>query len=277
MLSREDAARLLDDGGGDPEAVPRVEWEPFFEWLCANWKAGQHVSIFGPNQIAGKTHMIRYGLLPCWQRYFVLILQFKPRDPAMVGMGHEIKHFPTKLDRVQYDTRKYDSPKWDKDPEWFRLRLPAYRWSANGGREGQSYRTARRMAGEAIDKAYWQGQVVLVVDEVRAIAETKQPHLGLEAPLENVWQRGATQPVTLIAATQQPANAPSSMYDQAHFVLLGKFLDIGRHERLSEIGGNTALIKATLPDLEPHEFLFIDRTNGEMCRISAPPAPAQRK
>ena len=145
MLSQREAADLLGESPSTAGPVPRIEWESFYGWLCDNWKAGQHVSIFAPNQL-GKTHMIRYGLLPCWQKYFVLIVQFKPKDPALAGLGRQIRHFPNRLDRLPYETRGLNSPKWEKDPEWFRLRLPGYRWSANGGREGQSYRSARRLA-----------------------------------------------------------------------------------------------------------------------------------
>src|SRR5437016_9003059 len=154
MLSQREAARFLGEDDNNDGLVPRVEWEPFFLWLCANWQAGEHVSIIAPTG-AGKTHLVRYGLLPCWQRYPVLIVQFKPRDPALAGLGREVKHFPSRIDRLPYETRRFDSPKWQTDPEWFRLRLPSYRFSTRG--EPASYRQARRMGGEAVDRSYWQG------------------------------------------------------------------------------------------------------------------------
>ena len=274
-LTQQEAAQFLDEPDIDP--VPRVEWEPFFDWLCGVWETGMHVSIVSPTG-SGKTHLIRYGLLPCWQRYPVLIIQFKPKnhkDASLRGLGRPIDHFPNRLDRLPYDTRKMDSPKWDKDPEWFRLQLPSYRFSSRG--EPAGYRRARDVAGGAMDRSFWDGGWVLVVDEVRAVAEHKQPSLGLEPVLENAWQRGRTQPLTIVAATQQPANVPSSFYDQPSFIFLGKTLDVGRHERLAEIGGDTPLIKATLPTLDQHEFLFIQRSTGEMCRVQAPPAGGSAK
>ncbi len=267
MLSRADAAALLDDGQAE-EAVPRVPWEEFYAWLCDVWEAGEHISIISPTG-SGKTHLIRYGLLPCWQRYPVMLLQFKPKDSALRGLGREIKHFPTRLDRLPYDTRGKDSKKWATDPEWFRLRLPGYRFSTRA--EPPSYRQARRIAGEAVDRSYFQGEWVLVIDEVRAISEHKQPALGLDAVLENAWQRGRSQPLTIIAATQQPANVPSSFYDQPWGVFIGKMLDAGRFERLAEIGGNTGAIKATLPSLQQDDFLFIHRPTGEMVVTTVPP------
>jgi len=268
MLSRADAAALLEDEPNDNTGVARVPWEDFYAWLCDNWQAGDHVSLIAPTG-AGKTHVIRYGLLPCWQRYPVLILQFKPKDSALRGLGREIKHFPNRLDRLPYETRGLNSPKWKTDPEWFRLRLPGYRFSTRA--EPPSYRQARRLAGEAVDRSYWQGEWVLVIDEVRAISEARQPSLGLEAVLENAWQRGRSQPLTIVAATQQPANAPRSFFDQPWMIGIMKMLDAGRFERLAEIGGNTAAIKATLPTLRQDEILFIHRPSGELIITEVPP------
>jgi hypothetical protein len=268
VLSQREAAALLDEEPDNESIAPRVEWEDFDAWLCDSWQAGDHFSIVAPTG-AGKTFLIRYGLLPCWRRYPVFVVQCKPKDPDMKGLGREVKHFPTKLDRLPYETRGYDSKKWDTDPEWFRLRVPAYRYSSRG--EPAGHRHAKQLVGGAIDRSFWQGEWVLVIDEVRAIAEPRQPSLGLEPVLENAWQRGRTQPLTIVAATQQPANVPSSFYDQPTFVAIGKMLDVGRFERLGEIGGDTKAIKAILPTLQQDEFLIIHRPTGEMIVTEVPP------
>lgn len=248
--------------------VPRIPWPVHERWLDENWKAGGHVSIFAPND-GGKTHLIRRGLIKFWQRYPVLIVQYKRNDPALDGFGKMVREFPGADQRVRYQLRGVDHPKWATDPEWFRLKLPPYRWTARRG-ASPTYETARRLCGEAIDRCYREGGWVLVIDEVRRVADPRPPGLGLEAPLENIWQAGRSEPVTLIGATQQPASAPSSMYDQPALVYLGRTLDVGRHERLGEIGGNTKLIKATLPTLKNHEFLFVHRQSGEMAIVKAP-------
>src|ERR1700687_5349397 len=106
---------------------------------------------------------------------------------------------------------------------------------------------------------------------------TSSPRSGSTPCWEMPGQRGRTQPLTIIAATQQPANVPSSFYDQPTFMFIGRMLDVGRHERLAEIGGDTAAIKAVLPSLSQFEFLFIHRPTGEMVVVQAPPAPRQAK
>lgn len=257
-----------DEDVMDEAEVRRVPWSFHERWLDENWKAGGHVSIFAPND-GGKTHLIRRGLMRFWQRYPALIVQYKRRDSALEGFGKAVQEFPSPDLRLKYQLRGVDHPKWETDPEWFRLKLPPYTWSPR--RNTPSYERARRICGEAIDRCMKEGGWVLVVDEVRRVADPRPPGLGLEAPLENVWQAGRSEPVTLIGATQQPASAPSSMYDQPAHVYLGRTLDVGRHERLGEIGGNTKLIKATLPSLANHEFLFVHRQGGEMWIVKAPP------
>ena len=260
---------LAEEGGGSGELVPRISWEEHAAWLDENWRAGGHASIFAPND-GGKTHLIRFGLAPFWQRYPMLIVQYKRRDPALLGFGQPVRAFPSADLRVKYQVRGVSNPKWQTDPEWFRLVLPPYQWSG-GKRSNPGYERARSVAGEAIDRCMKEGGWVLVVDEVRRVADSRAPGLDLAAPLENVWQAGRSEPVTLIGATQQPASAPSSMYDQPALVYLGRTLDVGRHERLSEIGGNTQLIKQVLPTLANHEFLFVHRQTGEMAIVKAPP------
>jgi hypothetical protein len=195
---------------------------------------------------------------------------FKPRDSTIRGLGHQVKSFPGWDRRTHYANRELESERWESDPEWFVLRLPSYKWTQDGKRGSESWQRAQKLAGESMDRAFREGGWVVVVDEVRAFSDADSPSLGLSAVLENLWQRGRSQPVTVIAATQAPARAPYSMYDQARYVYLGRTLDVGRYQRISEIGGNTELIKRVLPTLEHQEFLFVDRRDGAMQIVQAP-------
>src|SRR4029077_7207992 len=139
---------------------------------------------------------------------------YKPRDSTIKGMGHQVKNFPTWDARAKYQMRPVDSPKWETDPEWFVLKLPGFRWSPDGKKESESWHRARRVAGEAMDRAFREGGWVIVIDEGRAFSDAESPSLDLKAPMENLWQRGRSQPLTVIAATQAPARAPYSMSAQ---------------------------------------------------------------
>lgn len=276
-LSREEAAQLLGaqeradptSAGARGAAPERVTWEVFAAYLDAEWEAGQSVSIFAPTE-GGKTHLIRWGLLPHWQRYPVLWIRFKPRDRTLTDFGRLVTEYPRFDMRVRYQVRPLDSPKWASDPEHFVIVLPKYRWSPDGKRQSESWQKARRIAGTALDSAYQEGGWVVVIDEVRALADGKEPALALSAPMENAWQRGRDQPLTLIAGTQEPVEAPGSMYTMARWVFMGQTHDVGRYQRISEIGGNTAVIKAVLPTLQFQEFLAVDRRYGRMWIVKAP-------
>lgn len=239
----------------------RVPWPEFYAVLHERWEAGQHASVFAPTD-GGKTFLVRHGLLPLWQRYPVLWLKFKPRDDTLVGMGNRVWEYPGVDRRLKYRIRELDSDRWAEDPEWFIVELPDYEWRASDESEG--VRRARLAAGRCLDRAYHEGGWVIVLDEVRAFSDVEAPALRLRPLLENNWQRGRSQPLTVIAATQQPANAPSSMYDQPRWVFLGRTLDQGRHERIGEIGGHTKEIEAILPGLRHQEFLCVDRREGDM-------------
>lgn len=257
------------------DLVERVEWEEFYDYLSGEWHAGQHLSIFSETE-GGKTHMIRYGLLPLWQRYPVLYFDLKPKAQTIAGMGKVVHQFPTWDQRLKYRIRDPSSAEWERDPQWFRLKPPQYHWSPDPRREDATWRRARRVVGEAIDRAFTEGGWVLVVDDTQTVTDPQPPSLDLAAPMRNAWRNGREQPLTVVAATQQPAGAPTQMYDQPTYFLLGGIGDVRRHERLGEIGGDVKLIEAVLPTLDDREFLFTRKRGRDMMIVTAPPARRRR-
>jgi hypothetical protein len=265
--------RRPDDVG---DLVERVEWEDHEWYMHRVWKPGDHCSIFAPTD-AGKTHLIRWGLLePHWKRYPVLYLDLKPKARTAAGLGRPVRQFPSWDQRARYRLRRDDSEKWDEDPQWFRLKPPEYRWSEDSRREDAQWRKARRVVGEAIDRCYREGRWVLVVDDAQTVTDPRAPSLDLHAPMVNAWRNGREQPLTVIAATQQPAGAPSQMYDQPTHLYLGPSGDVRRHYRLGEIGGDTEVIEAVLPQLGEHEFLYCRKGGHDMMVVQAPPARRRR-
>jgi len=273
------------------EGVPHVSWDEMHEVLgdgyehdggfVEGWGAGQHFAIFSPTE-GGKSHLIRHGLLPLWQRYPVLWFRFKARDDSTQGFGTRVDRYPI-AERVKYRMRRRDSPAWEDDPEWFLLQLGAYRFDYTA-RDDKSatWQHARQVCGEALDRCFREGGWVVPIDEIQAINGRRPPALDLEPALENAYQRGRTQPITMISASQQPAwNAPS-VYDQARWVALGRTLDEARFERIGQLGGSRERIEAELPHLRgarpgPPEFIIVDRWTGAMWITSAPPAPRGRR
>lgn len=258
-----------------PDEVRRVRWSEHVGFLEDYWAAGQHCSIFAASD-GGKTHLI-VNLLPLWQRYPVLFFKAKPKDATLGRLGHTVKEFPGSGARLKYEIRRRtapNSPAWVRDPEWYVLQLPTYKWS--GRRQNPELERARRLAGQAMDRAYREGTWVLVFDEVKVLAGREDPHLNLPAPMTIVWEQGRSQPVTVIAGTQSPSLAPPPMYDQARHIYLGRITDEYRQDRLGEIGGASKRIRAILPTLRAREFLYVftGRERGErdqMYVIQAPP------
>ena len=254
--------------------APRISWEEMHAVLDEEWREGEHFAIFAPTK-GGKSHLIRYGLLPLWNMYPVLWIRFKARDDSTRGFGTTIQRFPV-LERIKYRARSPHSDRWQTDPERYLLQLPRYHFDPSAPYDrSESWRNARRVCGEALDKAFREGHWVVVIDEIQAINGKRPPHLDLESALENCLQRGRTQPLTLITASQQPAwNAPS-VYDQSRWVALGRTLDQARWERIGELGGDRRSIQQVLPTLSgpPRpEFLIVDRHSGWMAVVTAPAA-----
>jgi hypothetical protein len=268
---------LTDDDMRELEhGVPRIEWDEMDETLHEKWKAGQHFAIFAPTE-GGKSHLIRRGLLPLWKRYPVMWIRFKQRDDSTAGFGTKVDRYPV-IERAKYKVRGRDSEAWEDDPEWFLVQLGEYRFDANAPQDrSPSWHHARRVCGEAMDRAFREGGWVLVIDEVLAINGKNPPARDLGSQLENCLQRGRTQPLTMILATQQPAWNNPSMYDQARWVALGRPLDEARYERMGELGGSRKAVEAILPTLKGAqqaggpEFLIVDRWTGDMWVSTAPP------
>ncbi len=278
MSSRADellAYYLEDREPAGLEDVRRVSWQHHIEFLEDHWEAGQHCSIFASVD-GGKTHLIKH-LLPLWQRYPVLFFKNKPKDATLGKLGRRVRAFPTWDERMKYAARRRmqpDSDAWQRDPEWFVLELPRYRWT--NSRRNPEYERAQRIAGQAIDKAYAEGEWVLVFDEVKVLAGREQPHLNVPAPMTIAWEQGRSQPITVIAGTQSPSLAPPPMYDQARHIYLGRIQDTYRQERLAEIGGDSKRLRAVLPTLRAREFLYVfvgrdEHEQDEMWVVQAPP------
>lgn len=268
MIDRERRADWEDALSEYAEALPRVPWEQHVAYLDERWQAGQHVSIFARNG-GGKTLLIRRLLESLWTRSRVLFIASKKTDASIGGMGHKVSAFPNRAQRLRYDARRSDHPDWEKDPEWYVLQVPSYRWSADAKRTDEGYKRARALVGTALDRAYGEGDWVIVADEVRALADPEPPNLNLAPILKTIWQRGRSERDTLIAGTQAPRWAPGEMYDQWVYAYFGRMTDVAKQIRLGEIAGDSELLRRALPTLERFEFLFVD-AEGERQIVRAP-------
>jgi hypothetical protein len=222
----------------------------------------------------GKSFLVRYGLVPLWSDYRVLVLDVKGDDPTYAGFGQVVGAFPQEELQPQ-------QPNSERQ-RIYRLVVPEWEFTT-GRRETEGLRRARQVAGEAMDIAYKQGKWVIVLDETRAITDaTSNFGLGLRGVVENIWQRGRSREVTMVACTQQPIWMPSSFYSQPSILYIGRMLEPPT-DHLREIGGDTRLMRQVLPQLRGRrnggpDFLVVERDSGEMriTKVAAAQTAAKR-
>jgi hypothetical protein len=236
----------------------RVPWSQHRSWLDHHWFPGQHVSVVGVTG-GGKSYLVRHGLLPLWRHHRVLIVDVKGDDPSLSGVGQVVSGLPAE----EGPQGRFHGERDPDQPRWYRLVVPEWDFEA-GKRQTSGLERAQRVAGETLHEAYLQGDWVLVLDEARAITDpTNTFGLGLRGVAENIWQRGRSRRVTLIACTQQPLWMPSSFYSQPSLVYLGRMLEPPT-AHFREIGGDTRLIRNLVPLLGRWEWLFVERDSGRM-------------
>lgn len=268
-------AELRDEA----EGVPRLEWVEFARMWAPQLHGGEHITIIASTG-DGKTHMIRWGILPLYRRDPVLIIDAK-RDQGTLstygGCGRVMSRFPGYADRLRFRARRDDSPAWAKDPEVWRLRPAEYRWKPGAKTSDRDYQAARRLVGGAIDRVLHEGRWALVVDDVALVTDKDPPGLDLGAPMRAAWKLGRDKLLTVIAATQEPVSVPSEMWSQPSHIFLGGTTDERRYERMGEIGGDRRVIQVVVSRLAKREFLYVHGERGPDGRtakaiVTAPPA-----
>lgn len=238
---------------GQPSRPQRVSWLEHHSRLFRDWERGQHVSILGPTG-SGKTHLILKGLLPLWddperpsKAGRVLFLDAKERDPLLRGFATQVSHFPGAAERRFREGRP-----------WFRLKIPSLLSGADRAEQ-------RLVAYQALRGVYKDGDWLLVIDEVRPLI-----NLNLTDYLIELWERGRSAGVTVLAGTQAPRFLPGHLYDQPSWIYIGRALDDRTRLRLREIGGKTDDIKRAVSDLRKHEFAVVHREMETVEIVTAP-------
>lgn len=211
-----------------------------------------HVSIVVSTG-GGKSYLVRYGLLRFWLRNRILVIDAKDDpDDEMYGLGQVVRGYPGT----------------DADIGAYRLVVPELEWEGPGKRRSESMRRSQEVVGHALDQVYKDGHWVLDLDEARAILDTtSEGTLGLRWMAEQIWTRGRTRDVTMIACSQETVGSrmPSTFYSQPALIYLGADVNL-ESEHLRAIGGDRDLVRAGVKSLkaEDHEFLAISKRPREM-------------
>jgi len=223
--------------------------------LTGDMTRGNHVAVIAPTG-GGKTTLVTKGLLPMLRNSDVLVLD-TTADPKLADYGQSYSRYGKikGLRRLSVN---------DLSPE----------------------STAK--IHKAMSRAYKQGNVVVVFDEVRHITDGK--YLGLSGAAESLWLFSRKRENLVIGLTQAPRYVPSAFYDQSKLHFIFRIRDKRAMLRLAEIGGDYDTLKSIVPTLEKFEFAYVNsdgdvttsrfdlpRERREQPALRLRPSPAPRR
>jgi hypothetical protein len=227
--------------------IPEMGWPVVQSRVNQFWAArdAPHISIMAQTR-AGKSYLVRHGLLPLckWDR--VLIIDVKGNDRTLNGLGKPVREIPGRLHSMKQLLR-------DKKPEdnWFRL--ITYKGPKN-------VQQARDQVSEAFERVMHEGDWVVIIDELRAITDPQSPGLHLKPYYEEFILRGGSNGVATVSCSQEPRWCPGSFYTQSNFFFFSRIEDDAAQKRLSEVGSAKALMPH-ITSIARRWWLYMDNMN----------------
>lgn len=198
--------------------------EQIKEELTADLDRGNHFSLIAPTG-QGKTTLATKGLIPMFEGIADVLLIDSTADPKLAKYGKPYRKVG-RIDGIR------------------RLTINDLRFDS------------ATKVRKALERAYKQGEVVVIFDEVRHICDRK--YLGLQAAAESLWLFSRKRRNIVGGLTQAPRYVPSAFYDQSKLHFIFKIRDRRAMLRLAEIGGDYDAIKAIAPTLQKYEFAYVN-------------------
>lgn len=203
-------------------------WDPF--------ERNPHIAVFGTTG-SGKSHLIRYGLLPLRGYSRIVVIDVKDdRDSVWSGYGKPV----TELPRAFFLTGSKEHPAV---------------WRVIVDR-----RHAQDQLRRIFDQIRDEGHCVVVVDEMRSITEREQ--VGLGSVVENLILEGRGLGVTLIMGSQSTAWAVASLKDQPAVMFVGQSTG-DQPLALAKMAGYGRELAAVIGRIPPRTWLYRDLWDGE--------------
>lgn len=236
---------------GLEDGIPRVHWSSVHSRVGRLWIPGDapHHSIVAQTR-GGKSYLIGEGILKHKETENVLIIDVKGDDPTYEKIGEAVTAIPSRFSRTFNDWLSEGKPR----EHWYRLIVH------------EDWGKARAQVGRALEQVYQEHEWTVVLDETRALTDPRAPGLNLGPMVEQLWLRGGSKKVSVVAATQGPRWVPRSFYEQAQFHWIGCVEDEDSQKRLREIGGMERHHLQIIKDLQKRHFVYTDRQEDERFR-----------
>jgi hypothetical protein len=259
VTTRPDGTRWSAFGG---------EWVQVFtraEFLAERWdyQPGEHVSLFGPTQLAGKTRLL-FDLLAntdtSWCSRPPMMLVAKPRDRVVAAgiarLGwRETSQFPPRKGLFR-----------DDPPGW--AYWPPHLKSATS--EANDEHISAQFA-PAFHQQFWAGDTITVADELYHLLAVLKRYGDVNRHLTQGGGMGSG----LWFATQRPAGTQQGalsgfVFNSPTHTFLSRDPVATNRKRFSEIGGvDTDIIEHATYSMPPFTFFYIHRNGPKICVVEA--------
>jgi len=243
--------RSIEGGAEEQEALdalksqhaPQLPWADFRQRF--DWKQSEHVALIGPNG-SGKTNCL-ISILP--ERDYIVMLATKPRDRTLDEL---VDHNEFDLYYDWHDIPAERSPRRIIWPDATDL---------------DADRVQQEVFTRTLRAVYNEGNWCLVIDEGYFVATD----LKLGPRMRKFWTQARSLDVSFVVGTQRPSWVPKEMYSESTHIFLWSMVEKDDVSRVSALGrANVELVRAIIPTLPPHQFLYVNTRTGALCRSYAP-------
>jgi hypothetical protein len=205
-----------------------------------NW----HPIEYNPHKVilaqsrCGKSHLIRYGLLPLAPLARTVVIDVKHGgDPTWNGWGNDV----TEL-----------RPGFGSGANGRAL----YRVKVLPGDEGAVQ--VRRI----LDQLAAEGEAIVIMDDARKVTDQRAPGLKCGTVVDHLLLEGAALGISVILGANSVAWATSGLRDQCATILLGSLGPAARDD-CARIAGLDKNARAALDHVARRRFLYADTHDGE--------------
>ncbi len=237
--------------------VPEILWPKVAGRLQRHWQpteANPHMALFAQTR-GGKSHLIRWGILPLVPFARVVVIDVKPPHDGNVwnGYGH--------------DTTELAHGFGLSPTGW-----PRYRILVKPGADGsaQIRRVLEQIAAE--------GECVLIIDDARRVTDPHAPGLGLGHVVDFLLLEGAALGITVILGANSTAWATTALKDQCGVIWVGHTRSTDQRDEFAKVAGLPKAIRPVLDTIAPRSWLYSDYAGERLmlARTKPPAAPLPR-